>query len=191
MNVIRFQVRGLAQPKGSAKIVPLRRQFPFAVGSFRDLLRSVAITSDNARVKAWQKDIARAARLSLGNLEMELTGAITLEAVFYLPRPTSRKTAADEAHVTRPDVDKLARAVADALTGIVWHDDSQVTDLIARKRYAETVAAARVDVTITPIAIGLPLFPDAERTLHADARSRRPARAARPAATGTDDGVPW
>src|SRR4051812_11413364 len=178
MNAVRFSVIGLAQPKGSAKIVPLRRQFPFAVGSFRDLLRSVAITSDNARVKAWQKDIARAARLSLGNLEMELTGAITLEAVFYLPRPTSRKTAADEAHVTRPDVDKLARAVADALTGIVWHDDSQVTDLIARKRYAETVAAARVDVTITPIAIGLPLFPDAERTLHADARSRRPARAA-------------
>lgn len=34
------------------------------------------------------------------------------------------------------DLDKLSRAVLDALTGIAYVDDSQVVDLRARKRYA-------------------------------------------------------
>ena len=35
----------------------------------------------------------------------------------------------------RPDIDKLARAVLDALTGIVWVDDDQVVELVCRKRW--------------------------------------------------------
>ena len=34
----------------------------------------------------------------------------------------------------RPDLDKLARAVLDALTGIVWVDDDQVVELAYRKQ---------------------------------------------------------
>ena len=189
MNAIRFAVLGLAQPKGSAKIVPLRRQFPFTVGSFRDLLRSVAITSDNAKVKAWQKDIARAATLALGAVTMELTGACALEVIFYLPRPQSHRKGDTTPHVVRPDVDKLCRAVADALTGIVWRDDSQIIDLMARKRYAESVSQSRVEVTITPIVDAMPLFPEAERIVHADARARAATRARQPLAP--NPGVPW
>jgi Holliday junction resolvase RusA-like endonuclease len=34
-----------------------------------------------------------------------------------------------------PDIDKLARAVLDALTGIVYEDDAQVASLVATKIY--------------------------------------------------------
>jgi len=40
-------------------------------------------------------------------------------------------------HITYPDIDKLSRAVLDALTGVVWEDDACVCKLIAEKRYAE------------------------------------------------------
>ena len=39
--------------------------------------------------------------------------------------------------VTKPDVDKLARAVLDALTGIAIVDDSQVIEIRAVKDYAD------------------------------------------------------
>ena len=41
----------------------------------------------------------------------------------------------------RPDIDKLARAVLDALTMRVWRDDGQVIELHASKRYAYTSGA--------------------------------------------------
>jgi Holliday junction resolvase RusA-like endonuclease len=39
--------------------------------------------------------------------------------------------------VTRPDVLKLARAAEDALTGIVWRDDSQIVHETLAKVYGE------------------------------------------------------
>ena len=44
----------------------------------------------------------------------------------------------------RPDLDKLVRAVLDALTMRVWRDDGQVVQISASKRYSETAG-----VTIT------------------------------------------
>jgi Holliday junction resolvase RusA-like endonuclease len=45
------------------------------------------------------------------------------------PRPEGWK-------VTKPDVDKIARCVLDALTGVVYGDDAQVAALDIRKRVA-------------------------------------------------------
>jgi hypothetical protein len=91
LTPIRFTVIGIPQPKGSAKIVPLRRSFPFTAQSFRELLMRVAMTSDNANVKAWQKAIATAAQRALGGVELELSGGVAIEAVFYFMRPKSHK----------------------------------------------------------------------------------------------------
>ena len=38
---------------------------------------------------------------------------------------------------TRPDLDKLARALLDGITGVVVKDDSLVVDLMVGKRYGE------------------------------------------------------
>jgi hypothetical protein len=39
-------------------------------------------------------------------------------------------------HVVKPDLDKLVRAVGDALTGILYRDDAQIVSLNASKRFA-------------------------------------------------------
>jgi crossover junction endodeoxyribonuclease RusA len=187
MNPIRFTIIGDAEPQGSAKIVPLRRTFPFTIGSFRDLLRSVAITSDNAKLKAWRKTVAHAARLSFGGVAMELTGGVGVEATFHVATPQHVPADRGGLPIVRPDLDKLARGLLDGLTGVVWHDDEQVVDLVVRKRYAPVGSSPRVDVTITPITLGLPLFSD-ERIAHADTRHDSVRRRPRPAAADT---VPW
>jgi len=45
------------------------------------------------------------------------------------------KPSAPFSMVTKPDVDKLARAVLDALTGVLFYDDSQVISLTVTKKY--------------------------------------------------------
>ena len=37
----------------------------------------------------------------------------------------------------KPDADNIAKIILDALNGVAYNDDKQVTDLIVRKRYAE------------------------------------------------------
>lgn len=124
LEPVRFFVAGVPIPKGSAKA--------FVVGS-----RAV-VTHDNAKTKPWQRAIAAKARSEAPGL---MEGAVKVELQFDLPRPKShgkpgRKSWASE-HVTRPDLDKLVRTVLDALTGIVWRDDSQVVEVVARKGYED------------------------------------------------------
>lgn len=38
---------------------------------------------------------------------------------------------------TKPDIDNIVKSIADALNGIAYNDDSQITTLSAQKRYAE------------------------------------------------------
>jgi Holliday junction resolvase RusA-like endonuclease len=47
--------------------------------------------------------------------------------------PTSRL----QAPTSTPDWDNIGKAVSDALNGIAWHDDSQVTDGRVIKRFAD------------------------------------------------------
>ena len=58
--------------------------------------------------------------------------AYTIAEVPALTRAPKRVTEV----TTKPDVDKLARAALDALTGVLWADDSQVVSLHAQKEYA-------------------------------------------------------
>lgn len=53
---------------------------------------------------------------------------------------------------TKPDVDNIVKAIGDGLNGVVWRDDSQVSDVIARKRYAEK---PQVRVQIRPAVTAL------------------------------------
>lgn len=56
---------------------------------------------------------------------------------FVMPRPKRLARKATPAYIRKPDADKLARAVLDAISSAgVWHDDYQVVFLLVRKRYA-------------------------------------------------------
>lgn len=47
----------------------------------------------------------------------------------------------------RADLDKLVRAVLDALTGIVWQNDVVVSTLMATKQPVERGSVERVEIT--------------------------------------------
>jgi Holliday junction resolvase RusA-like endonuclease len=118
--------------------------------------KPIAVTTgDNPRTKGWRQTIANCAALELQRAEnrgLFFEGSVELEVWFYLPRPkallTKTKAPRAIAHVKKPDVSKLVRAAEDALTSIVWGDDCQVTDLLARKRYAAAGEFPRVEIIV-------------------------------------------
>lgn len=121
---IGFRVAGIPAPKGSARAVIDRR-----TGKAR-LLASASRRNEQGQA-AWAAAVGWAAKVA--HRAAPWTGPIGLEVTFYVARPKSVRRALPE---VKPDGDKLLRATADALTGILFVDDGQVTDWIARKRYA-------------------------------------------------------
>lgn len=95
---------------------------------------------------SWKRAIAE----TVGPLVTEPeTGAVRVDATFYVARPKGHYGTGRNAGRLREsapafptkrsggDLDKLARGLLDALTGCAFLDDSQVTDLRMRKRYAD------------------------------------------------------
>lgn len=81
-----------------------------------------------------------------------LAGAVSVQLQFVLPRPTSTPKRRTPPAIKRPDVDKLARAILDAITGIAFVDDSQVTNLHATKRLAGIGEHAGVVIAVTDLS---------------------------------------
>lgn len=76
-----------------------------------------------------------------------LLQAVYLQLEFVMPRPARTPKQTPPA-IKRPDVDKLERAIFDALTGVCWKDDSQVVDAHATKRIAEIDELPGVHIVI-------------------------------------------
>jgi crossover junction endodeoxyribonuclease RusA len=114
---------------------------PATQGSKRGFVRGgrVVLVDDNsAALHSWREAIADDARAAWRR-RPRLTGPVALTLTFSLLRPASapkrRRTWPTAAR--SGDLDKLARAVFDALTGVVFDDDAQVTEVIARKDWAQ------------------------------------------------------
>ena len=85
--------------------------------------------------KSWQESIRWAAIEAGYNGTMIIEGAVELSIEYVYRRPKGHyksngelnKKGRDTPYKTsKPDLDKLNRAVADALSGLIWRDDSQV-----------------------------------------------------------------
>lgn len=111
---------------------------PAPQGSKRHVGRGILIESSKA-VGPWRERVALAAHAERpAAIALPLIGhALSVRLGFVMPRPASAPKRRTPAAIKRPDVDKLARAVLDALTGIWFTDDSAITDLRAIKRLAE------------------------------------------------------
>lgn len=135
---LRFFVHGTPAAAGSKRAVPTARG-PRVIDASR-------------KAGPWKQEIAGASAAALYDLwggEPEpVTGPLELDLTFYLRRPVGHygsgrnrhqlKPSAPAYPAGRPDALKLARAVEDAMTGIVWRDDAQIVTEILRKRYADT-----------------------------------------------------
>lgn len=126
-NGIQFTVHGIAQPQGSSRaFIP------------KGWSRAV-ITSANPKNASWREEVAsQAINAMMGKLVME--GAIFLVVEFYFERPKSLKKSAIY-KITKPDCDKLVRSVCDAMSGIVFRDDSQVVQITCRKAFGSPARA--------------------------------------------------
>lgn len=98
------------------------------------LVRGLLVHQHRSGLVAWRHAIGDQARIAMGFLPA-LDGPVAVRARFALPRPRSRPKR-DHWPDRRPDLDKLGRALLDALTGIVFLDDAQVVALDPTKEYA-------------------------------------------------------
>ena len=117
---------------------------PITEGSTRAFTsgQRVVVTHDRGReLDAWRTRVKRAAQEAAreAGWEPRYDGPVAVTAVFLLPRPKSAKGRLLP-HV-KPDLDKLIRAVGDALAPYkqpgVLKDDSRVTVWRTAKEYAD------------------------------------------------------
>lgn len=132
-------VVGVAQTQGNKSAFPYRKK-EIGVDGKRKLGVKVmeGRTPEAAdRVKSWKAAIRRAAEIQImaeGN-PPPLDGPVRLICEFYLPRPASAPKRVTMP-IKKPDLDKLVRAVGDALKGTIYVDDSQIVEKQARKLFA-------------------------------------------------------
>jgi Holliday junction resolvase RusA-like endonuclease len=111
------------------------------------------------RGKDWNSAVAGVAfeAMIADNIKLVRDVPLLIEVDFYAPRPKGHFRTGRNAHLlkpdvpvapcTRPDVDKLLRAILDALKNVVYADDGQVAAVHATKNFG---TPARAEVRVTP-----------------------------------------
>lgn len=67
---------------------------------------------------------------------------IKIDVEYAPPKSISKKKKAElidwkQGYMHKPDVDNIAKAILDALNGVVWLDDKQVVELLVSKAYGK------------------------------------------------------
>lgn len=147
--MIRFTVAGQPGTKGSSKafIVPPINTLERIDKARANMARGgnpprAIITNDAGEsAKTWASVVSDAARVALDGGKL-LEGPLGVHVKFYLQRPRAHyrpngplRPNAPTHVATRPDIDKYLRSTLDALTGVLFTDDSQVALLLGEKLY--------------------------------------------------------
>lgn len=132
---ITIEVRGVPQPAGSKRAFVLKKG-----GAFTG--RAV-VTDANPKSRDWKIDVQHEARMWFADEPWDCPIHITLR--FTIARPKGHYGSGRNAAVlkhgappypnSKPDCLKLSRGVEDALTGILYVDDSQIVTELISKRY--------------------------------------------------------
>lgn len=111
----------------------------------------------NKRLPGWRSDAREAARHVLPTT-WDPSRSMRVQAAAYFQRPASHYGRRNGGPYLKPDaprfpgrvgdVDKLARALLDALTHILWNDDDQVVALTITKHYTEPADYPRLAVRV-------------------------------------------
>lgn len=107
-----------------------------------------------AKTRSYEEVVAIEGRKAMAKLPpFEGPCLLELRMVFGVPASWSKAKraaalAGEMVPTKKPDADNVVKALCDSLNGIVWVDDVQVTDLVARKRFGEH---PHVEARITPL----------------------------------------
>jgi Holliday junction resolvase RusA-like endonuclease len=152
--MIHFVVHGHAEPAGSKRAVPIGRNGRWGV------------IDANPKAMHWRERVAQeAARAMVGR--PLLRDALAVEFRFYVPRPKGHfgakglRPSAPAYPTSAPDLLKRARNVEDAMTGLVYANDAQITEEVLSKEYGEP---ERVEITVMPLESQVSALPVAEQT---------------------------
>lgn len=145
--MIEFHVPGLPITQGS------KRAF---VNKYTGRAQMV---EDSAKLKPWRWAVGAVGASAMAKRPL-FSGPVKVRLQFLFPRPKSHygtgrnhdklKAKAPAVPTGKPDLDKLQRAVFDALTHTVWRDDAQVTEVFAIKRYYEHPGVLVAVEEVTP-----------------------------------------
>ena len=125
---------------------------PAPQGSKRHVGNGVMVESSKA-VKPWRQDV-REAFLTNGQPTETIAGAVRIELSFVMPRPVSTPKRSTPPAMRKPDLDKLIRAVLDAIVSAgVIEDDARVVEIVASKRLADLDPDDVPGVAITLVRI--------------------------------------
>lgn len=122
---LEFLVRGRPIPQGGLRIVLLP-----------DGSRILA-PNNSAKLNPWRKKVKKAAEAAMREAGLEPFSAeipLSAQMQFCFVKPRTSKFASP---TYKNDVDKLERAILDALTGTVFADDGQVVRALGVKRYGD------------------------------------------------------
>ena len=122
--MVEFRVYGVPAPQGSKTAFVRGGKAVVVDGSSK---------TGRQKLSSWRAEVAREALNNRPDEVYDHFVHITIN--FFMPKPKSApkfKMYCDK----KPDIDKLVRSTLDALTGVIYRDDSQVVSLQAIKFYA-------------------------------------------------------
>ena len=152
-EVFSFIVYGRPMQVGSK--IPWLPKYKDGSPVMRNGRQVIATMDDNKKSKSWMQ----AVRETVGTERIgqaRLSGPVQLTVDFYFARPKGHfrtngtlTPRAPVYHAQSPDLDKLCRAIGDALTGVLLDDDKQIVRLVAERHW--TMGAERAKVTVTTL----------------------------------------
>lgn len=125
--LVRFWVPGVAKTQGSKR-------------AFVNPHTGRAMMKEQIKgLGDWRADVKAFSMARMAGREMLIEVPVFVHLYFVLTRPASvpKTKATPPAIKNRGDLDKLTRAIYDALTGIVYQDDKLVIEQFGTKRIAE------------------------------------------------------
>lgn len=143
---MRFRVYGIPAPQGSKVARPVYA----GSGPDRRPTGQINQVESSQAVGPWRDSVARAVLEQRGGRTFA-SGPVAMIINFYFPRPAYHFGSGRNAGQLKPsappypigrrnDIDKLLRAVMDALTtGGAWHDDGQAPVVMMGRFYADGV----------------------------------------------------
>ena len=139
---VKFFVPGRPEPQGSK-----------SVGKYGQIYEQGA-----KKLKPWRDAVRIAARAATHNRGGPFEGAIELYLEFRFLRPASHlkkngslRKGAPTMHVFKPDVDKLTRAILDALSRELYDDDRQIVGVYSSKVWTFIKALEGVQILAVEI----------------------------------------
>lgn len=124
---------------------------PATQGSKKGFLRGkkIVMVEMDTKLPAWRQATTEAAQTQLGPDWVPLDGALEATATFYLPRPQA--SSFGEFPAGPPDLDKLQRALGDALTQAhAIHDDARIVRWVAEKRWETLWTPTGAEISVHP-----------------------------------------